>query len=326
MSAPLRIVQVSPFDPRRNELGGPLELIRQLAAHFNDGHNSIRTVAPGIVQAGSVGGLPGLILCQELCHYRTVSITRLRPLKGAIQTSNVVLIHGYRHWLPVCAARECRRLGLPYVVHLHGMLNREFRSWVKKWVFDRAVGRSMLTAACTVVCSSQREATLARRILPELSRITVLPHGVGAGTAEDHGISRSETLGTLGINPELSLVVTMGRINRSKNFEATIRGVRRLPGVALIVVGPPEDRSYWSYLQHIAKQEGLGGRVRFLPGIYGAAKRSLRAAAPGARAATDPTKASCTVPEYERAIRARASTVAAPCRKRQGMVERLATW
>lgn len=278
----LRLLQVSPFHPDEAHMGGPINLVRKIAAASTAGFTSIGVVAPARIAApgdlAPASNRPDfrVIECDRILRYRTVSITALRPLDSALPDCDLVLIHGYRHWLPLWAAELCNLHGIPYLLHMHGMANRQFRSFSKKWIFDALAGPRMAYRAAAVICSSRSELEVARGILPHLRDTVVIPHGIpGCGPqprARDCELWRER----LALAPGQKLLVTLGRISRSKNYEATIRAAASLStGTVLVLAGPVEDASYWRELNQLGESLGISSRLRFIPGVYGSEKCSL---------------------------------------------------
>ncbi len=95
----IRILQVSPFHPLDHEMGGPLHLIRHIATdRHSSSFESIGVVAPATRSGrGEVGF--AVHECPVIFRYRTVSVTSVLPLQASIGSADLVLIHGYRHWL-----------------------------------------------------------------------------------------------------------------------------------------------------------------------------------------------------------------------------------
>jgi glycosyltransferase involved in cell wall biosynthesis len=189
-----------------------------------------------------------------------------------------VLIHGYRHWLSYWGATYAARLNLPYILHLHGMATRLFRSKLKKRVFDIVCGRAMVRRCAGIVFSSQVEYQGASEVLTDIRRHWVIPNPVESAVRHDHLQARSRWNTLLGLDPACPLVVSIGRVNRTKNFNALIDALNGGRPFNLIIAGPPEEPNYWRQLEDAARRLS-NSRVVMLPGIYGGEKHSLLAAA-----------------------------------------------
>lgn len=274
----VRVLQVSPFHPCDLEMGGPLHLIAHLATErASDAFQSIGVVAP-VSRYGRTETRFRVYECGVVWRYRTVSVTEAGPLNEAVAEADLVLIHGYRHWLPVMAARQAAARRIPIAIHLHGMATRMFRSRIKKMLFDLTLGRGLTANARTLICSSTAELEKAREILPPACRFTVIPNAIERTDFQDHAACKTEWCRRLGLDFRRPLLVALGRINSTKNYEAILGSIPALPYVNLVIAGPAEETGYWDTLQSTART-AAGGNVRLIPGVYGVEKHTLLAAA-----------------------------------------------
>ncbi len=80
---------------------------------------------------------------------------------------------------------------------------------------------------------------------------------------------------SLGLVHKLPLVMTLGRINPTKNYEALLIRLRSTPGQSAYD-GPPED----AVLERIGARAGtINESILLIPGLYGPEKQSLLSAA-----------------------------------------------
>ena len=229
-------------------MGGPLALMRRLGTASPTTYKVVGLVTPqGKGLASDFASV--VIECKAIARYRTVLVTDLGPLISALDTCDVAFIHGYRHWLPMWAAYYCRRKHKPYIIHLHGMANRFGRSRIKKLLFDTVIGANMLRSAGRIICSSEVERRTVLALFPSLRNITVLPHGSDGDPLFDHQAQRYVWQSRLGLGEGEPIILTLGRINRTKHYEAVIRALPDVTSGSLVIVGPVEDRSYWMELK-----------------------------------------------------------------------------
>lgn len=273
-----RLLQVSPFHPGDLEMGGPVQLVRQIA--MPGAMRVFETVGVVCPEMGSGGEGEhwNTIECSTVLRYRTVRVTELKPMRKAIAECDAVLIHGYRHWLSFWAARECQRTGKPYVMHLHGMANLRFRSYGKKWLFDRLGGAGMVANARGVIFSSRREAEEAGGCLGRIRRSAIVPNAIEKSPVFDHDEARAKWTERLGLDRSRPFLLTLGRLSPTKNYEALIRMLSIEWPVSLVIAGPGEDSAYCRSLRALADQVS-GSAVVFHAGVYGPEKQSLLAAA-----------------------------------------------
>lgn len=273
-----RLLQVSPFHPDEEAMGGPIQLVRQIARA-----QAFQRIRPIGILCPSLPGRQctnhwNTIECETVMKYRTVSVTKTAPLRQAIEHCDMVLVHGYRHWLPVQAAWECQRAQKPYVLHLHGMANRKFRSRGKKQLFDSLIGRKMVSRARGVIFSSKVEIDNAKECVTALPRWAIIPNALEDVEVFDHASERRKWVTRLGLKPELPLVLSLGRVSPSKNYEAILELGSETRPVSLVIAGPEEDAAYAARLRGMARGRRWGS-VAFCGAVYGAEKQSVLAAA-----------------------------------------------
>ena len=92
-------------------------------------------------------------------------------------------------------------------------------------------------------------------------RIVIRPNGFPP-VHDDHGtILRS----TLGIGPDVPLVLNVGRLSFKKGLDVLLEAVASLPGVQLAIVGPDDGDGTRELLERRASLPDLAGRVALLP-------------------------------------------------------------
>ena len=169
----------------------------------------------------------------------------------------------------------------PFVVSLHGGVfdvpQAELGTMLKpienktEWgkPFGALFGsRRVLSDADYVICVGQSEMEKARKELTH-DRIAYLPNGVDCAkfTTGDGAAFRARH----GIPAGALLALNISRIDTQKNqlllLEAFARFHREQPEAHLILIGPETQPAYAGKLREFVTANGLGGRVKLLPGM-----------------------------------------------------------
>lgn len=163
-------------------------------------------------------------------------------LRDAALAADCLHLHGV--WDPVVfrAARLAQRVGKPYVITPHGMLDpwclRQSR--LKKAIALRLGYRSMLDRAAVLHALTTDEAG-SFRTLGLMARVEIVPNGVSLADAESTANCDPFDLPGLGGRP---YVLFLGRLHFKKGLDflgdAFKVLARRLPDVHLVVAGPDE--------------------------------------------------------------------------------------
>lgn len=168
-----------------------------------------------------------------------------------------------------------RRLGVPYVVQLHGGAfdvpreeleemaapTRRTLDWGK---LPAAIlgSRSFLRDADLVLVLSEVERQRAVAALPG-TRVERLPNGVDA-TRFAHG-DRERGRARLGVALETPLLLTLARIDPQKDQQSVVDALAALPGVHAVLAGPVTVPGYDEAILERARGLGVADRLH-LPG------------------------------------------------------------
>ena len=211
--------------------------------------------------------------------FRLLSARSLARAAEILATNDVLHLHGT--WRPCSTqiSRLARRLGKPYVLSLHGMLNNSSmrQGSVRKRLYHLLFERRNLDRAQLVCATSQRERQQASRWIPH-DRITVIPLAVDL---EPYRKPVGPEL-FLARHPEadsrLPVVLFLARLHPAKRPDILIEaaGLLRRRGIEcqLLVAGPGK-RSYRRRLRRLARRHGVADRTLFLGSVTGAEKLSL---------------------------------------------------
>lgn len=209
-----------------------------------------------------------------------MSDRQLRALHPLIQESDVVHLHTPWERTNLQIARRCRRLGTPYVVTIHGMLDDWCMSQKgpKKRLFLALGGRAMLDHAAWVHCTAEAERRQASRyfsspgvVIPlvlDLAEYRSLP-GTGPAAEAFPGAARALASGE-------PILLFLSRLHPKKGVEALIDAAIRLRdrgALARVLIAGPGEADYQRALR--ARAGPLGERVEFLGLVGGRAKVAL---------------------------------------------------
>lgn len=198
---------------------------------------------------------------------------------SALSGADVVHIHAM--WEPFNArvASLCRKLGVPYIVTPHGMLDdwcMAQGAW-KKRVYMRVVGRHMLESASAVHCTAAAELSQSRRWFPKGQGVVVpnlmdlAPFRSLPGSSEAH--ERWPRLGQHDVR-----LLFLSRVSPKKGVEHLVDATAVLAREGLDVVAMiagPVDADYGKMLVARAETAGIASRIEFLGHVGGTLKFSL---------------------------------------------------
>ncbi|MDP1526049.1 MAG: glycosyltransferase [Rhodocyclaceae bacterium] len=190
-----------------------------------------------------------------------------RLIQDLVRQTDVIHLMGYWSILGVMVSVAARRAGVPYVVSPAGALPLFGRSrWLKR-IFNRIVGRQLISKASGWIAITKAECAdfMPYGIPP--GEIEVLPNGVNEADFAVNGPSKSDdrkvSSGTL--------ILFMGRLNLIKGpdllLEAFAQVAAEFPDTKLVFAGP--DEGLGDTLAQEAEMHGLRDRVHFLGFVSG---------------------------------------------------------
>jgi glycosyltransferase involved in cell wall biosynthesis len=189
-------------------------------------------------------------------------------------------IHLHVPWDPICAqlAKRALRLGVPYVVTIHGMLDDwtiAQKAWKKK-SYLALFGRKLLERAACVQCTSQIEMEQSAKRYPRgRSRVAPLPFDLKPFSSLPDANSAKQIWPA---RPGGFAALAVGRLDPIKRLEMLIDAAALLMqrGLELDVVlaGTGDDR-YVRSLRELAGARGVHDRVHMPGFISGKDKLAL---------------------------------------------------
>lgn len=207
----------------------------------------------------------------------------LHGISTALAETDVVHLHGLWDPLLFCVAKAARRMGKPYVVAPHGMVD-PWSLAQKRWKKRLALAwryRAFLNGAVFIQALNGAEATFIRN-LGVVSPVETIANGIFLdevdGDGETGGDYFQERFGW----PGSMTLLFLGRLHWKKGLDILADAFAQLadhnPEARLVVAGP-DDGQRVAFVRKIGEY-GLSDRVS-LPGpIYGREKyRALRSAA-----------------------------------------------
>ena len=287
LSRPLRCAHY--ISQVRLSTGGPVRFVLDLCATLAArGHDVtlLTSDSADVPPAWLAGGtaLPRVITLQEPGRFaQLLPKSAMDRAAEALASCDVLHLHGA--WEPANRqfARLSRRIKVPYVVTVHGMLD----DWsmaqrvLKKRLYLALGGRRMFEGARAIQCTARAELQQAARhlgrsrgvVIPclvDLSPFDTLPGPEPAHTAfPDSRTDRPKVLFLSRLHPKKGIEVLIGA--------AAILRDRGRP-VRLLIAGSG-DPAYEAQLRGLVQRDGLGDDVKFLGLVRGVEKVSLYQAA-----------------------------------------------
>jgi glycosyltransferase involved in cell wall biosynthesis len=269
---------ISSVDPRG---GGPIEGVRQRGRRLVEmGHTvEIATLdAPGEPFLASFP-LPVHALGPARSSYRYSPrlVPWLRahaPAFDAVVVNGLWQYHSYGAWLAL------RRLGLPYHVFTHGMLDPWFKrayplKHLKKWLYWPWAEYRVLRDAAGVLFTSEEERLLARESFwLYRAKERVVAYGTSAPPPDADRLSDA----FLDTYPQLRgkrIVLFLSRIHEKKGCDLLVEAFGRVaaadPALHLVIAGP--DRTgLRQKLERLAERAGVTARTTWPGMLQGDAK------------------------------------------------------
>ncbi|RMH28825.1 MAG: glycosyltransferase [Planctomycetota bacterium] len=231
---------------------------------------------------------PGVLWPNKSDRLRVVRLPRpIRPV-GAVPAEAVDalagagVIHLHSTWEighPV-VARAARRLGIPYVLTAHGMLDewcmRQRRA--KKIAYLALAGRRLIERADAFHCTTRAEMDQALRWAPRARRV-VIPPVFDAGEYTDlPGAGPARRRWPDAVTDARPAALFLGRVHPQKGPDLFIEAVAKLRASGIdadaLIAGPGED-AYLDHLRGLAERLGVADRVHLLGLVRGREKVSL---------------------------------------------------
>ena len=267
------------LDVVREEAGGVVRAVLDVVSGLAEAGANVTLLTQDAtdVPAEWLGGGPGLP------HAVEVDLRKAKAGESQLRThlARADVLHVHTPWdlSNPRLAGIANRLGVPYVVSVHGMLD----DWcmaqrgMKKRLYLTVRGRRFLEGAARVHLTAEDERRQAMKWAPKATA-AVLPLVMDLSPYRElPGPSlATEAFPTLGSSA--AKLLFLSRVHPKKGIELLIDSVARLrdtgTDVVAMVAGPGED-AYVEQLKQRASAAGVGESVHFLGMVRGAEKLSL---------------------------------------------------
>ena len=282
-SSPLSCVHY--VDAIREEAGGVVRAVLDLTQAVAKAGVDVTlltadaTDAPKPWLAGEPGCPRVVEIARSMTPWLTVGAADQDAIRGVLAAADILHLH--TPWDPfnTAIAAEARRVKLPYVVSIHGMLDdwSMTQSAVKKRVFLRLFGRQMLEGAARLHLTAEDERRQAMKWAPK-GRARVLPLVMDLSPYRElpgPDLARREFAP---LDKPGAKLLFLSRVHPKKGVEKLIDAVvkirQRGDEVEALIAGPGDD-AYLAELKQVAKDHGVADHVHFLGMVRGELKLSL---------------------------------------------------
>ncbi len=255
--------------------GGPLEGVRQRGLRLRELGHSVELVTLDAPQEPFVGEFPLTVHAVGPPRGRYRYSDKLVPwLLAHARDYDAVVINGLWQYHSYGAWRALKRLGMPYFVFTHGMLDPWFKrayplKHLKKWLYWPWADYRVLRDAETVLFTSDEERRQARR---SFWLYRAREHVIAYGTTPPPENAEELRAEFLRAHPALCgrrIVLFLSRIQEKKGCDLLIRAfadaAREERALELVIAGP--DQTGWvARLQRLAAELGVAERITW-PGM-----------------------------------------------------------
>jgi glycosyltransferase involved in cell wall biosynthesis len=200
----------------------------------------------------------------------SVQIYFSRELMAAIKENicsyDLVHVHEYRSYIGLATRHYATKVGVPYILQVHGQLPRTRPSQGPKLAFDLFFGYRLLKGAARVIALSQTEAQQYSAMGVCREKIEIIPNGI---ELENYAELPSKGLlkKKLGIRCGSKLVLYLGRIHENKGIDFLIRAyaymikAKKYHDVFLVIAGP--DDGYLKKLKQLSTNLKINNSTLF---------------------------------------------------------------
>ncbi|MCC6680127.1 MAG: glycosyltransferase [Phycisphaeraceae bacterium] len=271
------------LDVVRLERGGVVRAVLDMVQVMATAGHQVRLLAHDI------SDVPDAWRSDQAAEPRAFAVDPFRPwgrlptnIAQHLEWAEVLHIHTPWDLRNPLLAKAAKRLGRPYVLTVHGMLDdwcMQQRGF-KKNLYLALRGRRLLEGAALVQCTAQAERDQAGRQAD--AAWTVLPYIVDTQPYEQlPGPQEAQQRFELAQDGPFT-VLFLSRLHPKKGLEHLIDAVAEVAapsqGLKVLIAGPGPDQ-YVEQLRLRARQRGVAQQVTFVGEVYGRLKLSLYQAA-----------------------------------------------
>ena len=191
--------------------------------------------------------------------WRTFGIT------NHLRADKVDLFHGLSNELPL----NIRSAGVPSVVTIHDVIYRRLRQCYKpidRLTYDYKYGHSCRNADHIIAVSQRTKDDVVDLYGIDPEKITVVYQGCDPQFRRQWSDAELLDLRKRYNLPE-RYILQVGTIEKRKNLEVTVRALTNIsPDMSLVVVGK-DHHGYKKFIEKIAAETGVTGRIIYLEGL-----------------------------------------------------------
>jgi glycosyltransferase involved in cell wall biosynthesis len=255
--------------------GGPVEGVRQRGLRLEQLGHSVEVVTLDDPAASFVQGFPLKVHAVGPPRGSYGYSAALAPwLEAHAAEYDAIVVNGLWQYHSFAAWRALRRIGVPYFVFTHGMLDPWFKrayplKHVKKWLYWPWAEYRVLRDASAVLFTSDEERLQARR---SFWLYRAKEEVVAYGTTAPPGNAVELREGFLSMHSELRgrrLLLFLSRIHEKKGCDLLVRAFAELAGsepTLHLVMAGPDQSGLVVHLKQIAADHGVGERISW-PGM-----------------------------------------------------------
>jgi glycosyltransferase involved in cell wall biosynthesis len=255
--------------------GGPTEGVRQRGLRLRQLGHTVEVVTLDDPKQDFLKEFPLMVHPLGPAHGSYRYSARLVPwLKVHARGYDAVIVNGMWQYHSFGAWRALKRLGVPYFVFTHGMLDPWFKrtyplKHLKKWLYWPWADYRVLRDAQAVLFTSEEERLQARHSFwLYRAQERVVAYGTSAPPDDAAGLRER----FLAANPQLRdrrILLFLSRIHEKKGcdllIEAFAQVAATVPTLQLVIAGP--DQTGWvSRLMSLARDRGVADRISW-PGM-----------------------------------------------------------
>ena len=180
---------------------------------------------------------------------------------------HLVHFHGLWQLRNVRLAKRCAKLGIPYIVSPHGMLEpwaMQHKRW-KKWPYFHLIEKRLLSRAAALLATGCLETERLKKLFPG-QRIESLPLGMTGDAKPNYEAARTK----LGWQPEERVLLFLSRLHVKKGLELLLRALAKVEPrepTRLVIVGGGDEK-YVRSVRELAGQLTLP-RVDWIGEVWG---------------------------------------------------------
>ncbi len=250
----MRVLHVSPYVGQNPKFGGISRFVMALSAAQSDLGAEVTVASAAdpaeLAARNPVGSVRRVLLptrFRRVGDWTNLRITPvlIRKLPELVKGFDVVHVHGLRTFQSAVFSILWRAGSQAMVLQPHGTASLMTGKRIQKLLFDAFLGRRLYDRATAWVALTIRERDQLREANVSSSRIQVIPNGIDTGIRSRVATKADVASWFRGLNPEVSWLIYLGRMDESKGLVALFESFRllraKLGGIQLLLVGPRDS-------------------------------------------------------------------------------------